>query len=171
MYEDYQLTPFMKVREDYIENKQRFIRDNMRRKEDFDREVERLTLENKEMSQRLKEFDGLGFKEYALDGNLPRVQRIGEKGELVKYLELFSCGADRLDSGVIDKKLDRVFHGVKNIGLDDLVCFLSFKVLQRVKRNQSENKRSGDWKGNEGIMKKDESLIGFDTRTSLNSMY
>lgn len=171
VYEDYQLTPFMKVREDYIEKKQRFLSEQRARKESFDREIERLGLENKEINEKLKEFDGFGDRENGVEGSLVKVHRIGTKGELVKHLESFSFGADKLDRAVIDKKLDRVFHGMENIALDDLVCFLSFKVLQMVRKNDDKGKRSKEWKGNLEIMNKEESLIGFDTKTSLNSMY
>jgi hypothetical protein len=171
IYEDYQLTPFMKVREDYIEKKQRFLYDKKTMKENFDRETERIIRENKELNDNLKEFDGFVDREQAAERSSREVKKIGIKGELVKHLEKFSAGADRLDWEVVEKKIDGVFNGGDDFGFEDLIRFLSFKVLQSVKGKVGWVKNGVKCVDRVEKMAKEESLKGFETKASLNSMY
>ena len=161
----------MKVREDYIEKKQRFLYDKKRMKENFDREIERIIQENKEMNESLKGFEGFKYREHAVEGNLHRVQKTGVKGELTKHLEKFSCGAELLDWKEVEKKLDSAFNGGKDFALEDLLRFLSFKVLQTARDNVRGVRNDVKCAQGVGIMRKELSLKGFDTKTSLNSMY
>jgi hypothetical protein len=178
--DDYNLSPFMKVRQEYLNNKQRILVEKRAKELDFQEKIRVLEEKRKILTEKasqkcrksgkIDEFQQIDLEEYLK--KFSRNKKMFNDQETVENLMKIVKDMKNSEKTNKNQALDKVFSkNLKNTS-EGLISSLCKKILKEIETSKKILEKTFQVSQQRlETLKKVESFKTFDTRTSLNSVY